>query len=49
MRNTDPFQKWNNPMYKNDPFQPRNGPDRDNPFAPWNDPFGKDEDLDKWR
>lgn len=39
--NTDPFEKWNDPMYKNDPFAPWNDSmKRDDPFASWNDHFG---------
>lgn len=45
-KNNDPFQPWNDPMYKNDPFAPHNGFDKDNPFKPWNSPFGRKEDLD---
>lgn len=43
--NDDPFQVWNNPMYKDNPFAPHNGFDGDNPFKPWNNPFGKEDDL----
>lgn len=48
MKNNDPFQPWNNPMYKDDPFAPWNDPMRENdPFEPWNDVFGREEDLDE--
>jgi len=41
MENTDPFEKWNNPMYKDDPFAPWNDQmKKDDPFACWNNPFG---------
>lgn len=43
--NNDPFQPWNNPMHKDDPFAAHNGFDSDNPFKPWNNTFGKSEDL----
>ena len=46
MRNTDPFQPWNDPISKDDPFLPHNDPIRaDDPFEPWNDPFGEADDL----
>jgi hypothetical protein len=44
--NDDPFQPWNDPMRKNDPFAPHNGHDSDNPFKPWNNPLGRESDLD---
>ena len=31
-----------------DPFEPWNGFDRDNPFAPWNDPMKKDDPFACW-
>lgn len=43
--NDDPFQPWNDPFHKDDPFAAHNGMDGDDPFKPWNDPFGKKEDL----
>ena len=47
LRNTDPFEPWNDPMIRNDPFAPHNDPmKRNDPFAPWNDPVGKVEDCD---
>lgn len=46
MKNNDPFQPWNNPMYQDDPFAPHNNPMRkDNPFEEWNNPMGKKERL----
>jgi len=52
-KNDDPFEKWNDPMYKDDPFAPWNDPiKKDDPFACWNNPFGdgdyKDE-VEKYR
>lgn len=45
-RNNDPFQPWNDQMYKDDPFAPHNDLMRkDDPFEPWNDIFGTKEDL----
>jgi hypothetical protein len=35
--NDDPFQPWNDPMERDNPFAPHNGFDGDNPFKPWND------------
>lgn len=41
MINTDPFEKWNDPFYKDDPFAPWNDVfKKDDQFAAWNDPFG---------
>lgn len=46
MRNTDPFQPWNDPMHKDDPFAPHNDPMRkDDPWEPWNDTFGTERQL----
>lgn len=40
-RNTNPFEKWNDIMYKDNPFAPWNDiMKKDNPFACWNNPFG---------
>lgn len=45
-RNNDPFQPWNDPMYKDDPFAPHNDPmEKGNPFKAWNEPFGDKKDL----
>jgi len=42
MKNKNPFEPWNNPMYKRDPFKPWTNPmKKDDPFACWNNPFGK--------
>ena len=43
--NQDPFKPWIDPFYKDSPFAPHNGIDRDNPFKPWNDPFGDEDKL----
>lgn len=46
MRNTDPFEPWNDPMYKDDPSESWNDPmEKDDPFAYWNDPVG---DYQEW-
>lgn len=48
IKNTDPFQVWNDPMHRDDPFAPHNDPMReDDPSEKWNDPMGRDEDLSK--
>lgn len=44
-KNDDPFQPWNSPMEKDNPFAPHNGFDGDNPFKPWNNPFGNSSQL----
>lgn len=53
MRNTDPFEKWNDPFYKDDPFAPWNDTfKKDDPFAAWNDPFGHGnyrDEVDRYR
>jgi hypothetical protein len=53
MKNTDPFEKWNDPMYKDDPFAPWNDAfKKDDPFAAWNDPFGHGnyrDEVDRYR
>lgn len=43
----NPFDPWNNPMYKGDPFAPWNGMDHDSPFKCWNDPFSRGDEEDK--
>jgi len=35
-KNKDPFEKWNDPMYRDDPSQP------------WNDPFKRNESWACW-
>lgn len=51
--NTDPFEKWNDPMYKDDPFAPWNERMKeDDPFACWNSPFGDGDykdDVEEYR
>jgi hypothetical protein len=45
-RNTDPFEPWNNQMYRDDMFAPHNDPMRRNDmFEAWNDPFSSAKDL----
>ncbi len=43
--NDDPFQPWNNPMERDNPFAPHNSYEKDNPFKPWNTPLGRSSDL----
>ena len=43
--NDNPFEPWNNPMDRDNPFAPHNGIDADDPFKPWNNPMGSAKDL----
>jgi hypothetical protein len=48
--NDNPFEPWNNEMYRDDPFAPWNDPMKDTPFACWNNVFGRGdyrEEVDK--
>jgi hypothetical protein len=49
MRNSDPFQKWNDVMERDGPFKPWNDVmHRNDPFAPWNNPLGDKRDYEKY-
>ena len=52
-KNNDPFEKWNDPFYKDDPFAPWNDSfKKDDSFAAWNDPFGQGlyrDEVDRYR
>ena len=45
MKNDNPFRVWNSDWFKDDPFAPHNGVDKDDPFKAWNDPLGDEDDL----
>lgn len=50
--NKDPFEKWNDPFFKDDLFAPWNDPlKKDDSFACWNDSFGQGdyrEEVDRY-